>query len=52
MASDAGAQALTAGEYMPDFSLPDLEGRQRRLSDFLNNGPEVVSFYRGGWSLL
>lgn len=49
LASNAGESAVGVGDQAPDFSLPDLNGQQRRLSDLLERGPLVLSFYRGGW---
>lgn len=45
----AGSEALRVGDFMPPFSLPDSEGRLRRLEAFLEAGPLVVSFNRGHW---
>lgn len=42
-------QALTVGDRLPDFSLPDATGQTIKLSDLLAKGPAVISFYRGGW---
>ena len=36
---------LKRGDEAPDFSLPDHEGRQRKLSDLLRNGPLILYFY-------
>src|SRR3954451_14285768 len=33
------------GERVPDFELPDQEGKPRRLSEFLADGPIVLFFY-------
>jgi peroxiredoxin len=38
-----------AGDRMPDFTLPDANGRPVTLSRLLLRGPVVVSFYRGDW---
>lgn len=38
-----------AGDYMPEFTLPDANGRPVALSSLLLRGPVVVSFYRGDW---
>lgn len=48
-AAEAGATAPGPGAPMPDFSLPDVDGHIRGLSEFLNEGPLVVSFKRGHW---
>lgn len=41
--------AIQIGSKAPDFELPNAEGDLRRLSDMLDRGPVVLSFYRGGW---
>lgn len=41
--------ALKAGAIVPDFSLPDQNGKAVTLKDLLSRGPVVISFYRGGW---
>jgi peroxiredoxin len=48
-AGEAGRTAPAIGEIMPDFLLPDGEGRLRSLADFLATGPLVMSFNRGHW---
>jgi peroxiredoxin len=45
----AGAQAPAVGEPMPDFVLPDHEGRLVSLDEILQNGPAVIAFHRGHW---
>ena len=40
---------LKVGERAPDFSLPNAFGKTVRLYDLLENGPVVVTFYRGAW---
>lgn len=42
-------QAVSAGQHAPDFSLPELSGSRIRLSEFIKQGPVVISFYRGAW---
>lgn len=42
-------RALKVGERSPDFSLTNQNGETIRLSDHLEAGPAIVSFYRGGW---
>ncbi len=42
-------RALSSGDIMPDFALPNQNGEQRRLSDYLIKSPIVLSVYRGGW---
>jgi peroxiredoxin Q/BCP len=36
---------MDAGDLAPDFTLPDDQGRDRRLTDFLATGPVVLFFY-------
>ena len=43
----ATAQMLSLGTSVPDFSLPSLDGRQIRLSDFL--GRRVILFMWASW---
>jgi len=43
------AAALTFGESIPRFTLPDASGRPVSSADLLAAGPVVISFYRGGW---
>jgi peroxiredoxin len=42
-------RALTVGDHAPDFTLDDARGGRFTLSDALQRGPVVLSFYRGGW---
>jgi peroxiredoxin len=48
-AVSAGDQSPPVGELMPEFLLPDEQGRLTGLSDLLRNGPLVVAFHRGHW---
>ena len=41
--------ALGPRERAPDFELPNADGRRIRLSDQLERGPVVLTFYRGTW---
>lgn len=41
--------ALQTGAVAPEFLLPDARGGTVRLSSLLQNGPVIVTFYRGGW---
>jgi thioredoxin-dependent peroxiredoxin len=36
---------MRAGDQVPDFELPDQDGRPRRLSTLLADGPVVLFFY-------
>lgn len=49
MQSGAGDSAIREGDKAKDFTLPDTKGKQRSLTEFLQKGPVVISFYRGGW---
>jgi peroxiredoxin len=40
---------IAVGERAPDFTLPDAQDRAISLGDRLNDGPVVLSFYRGEW---
>jgi peroxiredoxin len=48
-ASGAGERAPGPGEPMPEFMLPDQQGRLVSLSDLITAGPVVVAFHRGHW---
>ena len=45
----AGDGALKVGDRVPDFMLPNAEGRLVQSSELLGGGPVVLSFYRGVW---
>ena len=49
LVAEAGGHALREGDTAPDFVLPDSKGQIVRLSSILEQGPVVLSFYRGGW---
>src|SRR5258707_4069460 len=49
VASGLTETSLKAGERMPDFALPNVEGRFVASRALLERGPLVVSFFRGGW---
>lgn len=49
IAAETAEHALKAGDKCPDFTLPTAEGGLERISDVLERGPAVVSFYRGQW---
>jgi len=48
-ASDGGAHAPGIGDAMPDFLLPDHDGRLVSLDALLEKGPTAVMFHRGHW---
>lgn len=41
--------AVTVGDKLAPFSLPDATGQPRTLDELTANGPAVIVFYRGGW---
>jgi peroxiredoxin len=43
------ANAVSAGQPFPDFSLPDATGKQVPMKELLAKGPLLISFYRGEW---
>ncbi len=47
--SDIINQALSAGDSLPTFSLPNATGNSVDIQTLLAQGPVVISFYRGGW---
>ena len=47
--SGMAEQSLKVGETAPDFRLPSVHGADVALSEALQRGPVVVTFYRGGW---
>jgi peroxiredoxin len=47
--STVGEQALNRGDQATDFSLPNATGKHTSLTELLEDGPVVLSFYRGGW---
>jgi peroxiredoxin len=48
-AAGLATQALTAGQQAPNFTLPDATGQPQTLANLLENGPVVLTFYRGNW---
>jgi peroxiredoxin len=42
-------RALRAGERVPRFRLPSIEGGLADVGLLLERGPLIISFYRGGW---
>ncbi|WP_137226985.1 peroxiredoxin-like family protein [Shewanella sp. MEBiC00475] len=44
-----GNSAIDLGQKAPDFSLPNSDGQSISLIDLLQQGPVVVTFYRGSW---
>lgn len=42
-------KALKVGDQAPEFTLKNYDGATRSLSNYLKNGPLVLTFYRGLW---
>jgi peroxiredoxin len=42
-------RAVNVGQRVPLFELPDHTGSVVRMYEFLEKGPVVLMFYRGGW---
>ena len=45
----ASVRVIKVGTLAPDFVLQDIEGRSVALAELRDQGPLVVSFYRGVW---
>jgi peroxiredoxin len=41
--------SLEIDSIAPDFTLPNANGEMRSLYELLENGPVILTFYRGGW---
>ncbi len=41
--------AISVGDKMPAFELPDQNGENWNLDEQLSGGPVVLVFYRGDW---
>ena len=48
-ASGVYDRVLKVGDKAPDFTLKNHEGKDVNLSDLLEKGPVVLTWYRGGW---
>ena len=48
-AEQLAGKALKKGQKMPDFTLPDAQGKNINLKALLKNGPVIVTFFRGSW---
>ncbi len=42
-------EGLRLGDTLPDFALRDASGALRTSHEFLDRGPVVLAFFRGGW---
>lgn len=49
MSSNITDNASNVGDKAPEFRLPTVKGGDTTLSELLESGPVVLSFYRGGW---
>jgi len=47
--SDILDRVIKVGAKLPDFSLADETGRRVNLADLRQNGPVLISIYRGVW---
>src|SRR5437764_12466154 len=47
--SGAAERSLKEGTRAPNFTLPDARGSAVKLSHLLEQGPVVMTFYRGAW---
>ena len=47
--TDIAKRSLKVGDKAPNFTLPDTFDKQVTLSELLQHGPVVVTFYRGEW---
>ena len=45
----AARHALAVGQPAPGFALPDAGGQLQILTELLERGPVVLTFYRGNW---
>jgi peroxiredoxin len=48
-ASGVPAGAVSVGDTLPPFALPDATGQTRTLEELTEDGPAVIVLYRGGW---
>lgn len=49
VASGIAEQALGKGDRIPKFQLTSATGVELDVQSLLEDGPLVLSFYRGGW---
>ncbi len=42
-------RALNVGDTVPEFALPSATGDTVTLASLIEDGPVVVTWYRGGW---
>ncbi|GIK17217.1 MAG: hypothetical protein BroJett003_21810 [Planctomycetota bacterium] len=48
-AADAAIPGLAVGERAPDATVTAVDGKTVQLASLYQNGPIVLTFYRGGW---
>ncbi|MBY0562378.1 peroxiredoxin-like family protein [Hyphomicrobium sp.] len=48
-ATGVGENAPKPGEPLPNFMMPDQNGRLQTLDDLIAKGPLVIAFHRGHW---
>ena len=48
-AAGVPAGAVSVGDTIAPFALPDASGHTRTLDELTADGPAVIVFYRGGW---
>jgi peroxiredoxin len=48
-AAGVPADAVSVGDTLAPFALPDATGQTRTLEELTAEGPAVIVFYRGGW---
>ena len=46
---EKGSHAIALGQQAPQFTLPNAGGEVVSLTQLLDSGPVVVTFYRGSW---
>ena len=49
LASDITKKALKVGDKSPDFKLNKALNKPTKLSSILQDGPAILTWYRGGW---
>jgi len=47
--SGLAEKALKEGDKIPQIVLPNATNKEIDINKYLNEGPVVISFYRGGW---
>ncbi|WP_235514048.1 hypothetical protein [Exiguobacterium sp. Leaf196] len=48
LAASGVAQGLGVGDTIPHFTLPDVSGEPVAIETLLEQGPVILTFYRGG----